>query len=297
MVDFSMIKIEGGSFMMGSSDEGDHALPIHKVSVDSFYLGENPVTQQEYKFVTGSNPSHFRVYKHPEQAKEYLSSCDIGEIDFSHPVLSLEPRPVETVSWFEAIVFCNRLSLLKGFTPCYKIRNTSNPDFWGQIPHRDREHVNIAEDYRTWNRVQCDFRADGYRLPTEAEWEYAARGGVNHDPFIYSGGDVIYEISSYMGGGFIGADPQTESVKMHRPNSLGLYDMSGNVWEWCWDWAGRYPSADQINPCGPNWGTGRVARGGGYAGSMRFCKVSCRGGNVPEFKKTHSFGFRLCRSC
>ena len=296
MEEFEMVQVDGGSFEMGSSVPGDYAAPQHTVFVDSFLLGTHPVTQKEYKKVTGTNPAKFRVYRHPAEAKAYLSQNDVGSIDFNHPVLALEPRPVENVNWFEAVVFCNLLSIQTGLKPCYTIRNSVFPENWGRIPVSSPAHDSEVSNYFQWNKVSCDFHADGYRLPTEAEWEYAARGGARSRGYLFAGGNVLAEVGCHQEAVAYTEQIQTAPVASFAPNELGLYDMSGNVWEWCWDWIGRYSGEEQSNPHGPVQGQDRVARGGCYSGKESWCRVFFRGGNVPEFKANSTFGFRLCRS-
>lgn len=229
-----IVKVEGGTFMMGSNS-GDDEKPVHQVTLDSFYIGKYPVTQRQWKEVMGEdkNPSKF-----------------LGD-----------NRPVENVSWYDAISFCNALSREEGFEECYLVR--------------DQE-------------VLINDEAIGYRLPTESEWEFAARGGTLNENFTYSGGDTLSEMAWYdeNSGG------QTHAVGKKKPNGLGLFDMSGNVWEWCWDWKGSYPSSPQTNLLGPNSGDYRVFRGGSWLNSVYGCRVAYRNSYIPA-SCNNFLGFRL----
>jgi formylglycine-generating enzyme required for sulfatase activity len=183
-----------------------------------------------------------------------------------------EDRPVDFVSWFDAVRFCNELSVREGLEVAYAIE--------GKVV--------------TWNRA-----ANGYRLPTEAEWEYAARGGrLGVDP------DVPLKQSPYAGGSEAegvawfdrNSSKATQPVARKAPNELGLFDMSGNVWEWCWDWYGDYPRTDVVDYAGIAQGaTQRVLRGGAWFTPMNLLRVTYRYWNAPTFK-VNSVGFRLARN-
>ena len=150
----------------------------------------------------------------------------------------------------------------------------------------------------TWNDCQTfisrlnELTGQQFRLPSEAEWEYAARGGLLSRCSTYSGSDVVDEVAWYVANSGVA----THAVATLQPNELGIYDMGGNVWEWCQDWyhAGYYASAGLVvtNPIGPDRGKGRVARGGGWRGGYRYCRVSYRNGCSPAFK-SHYLGLRL----
>jgi len=237
-----MVFVEGGTFEMGDHfNEGyGNELPIHDVTLSSFYIGQYEVTQAEYATIIGSNPAH---------------NCGVGD-----------NYPVYYVNWYDAVEYCNALSIQEGLTPCY--------------------------DLSDWS---CDFSADGYRLPTEAEWEYAARGGVNWtDNYRYSGTtdnleDYVIYSSNDPGG--------TATVGSKLPNQLAIYDMSGNEFEFCNDWYSDsyYSSSPVNNPTGPDSGSARVLRGGGWVNDAFYCRVAKRSSFTPNYGG-HSIGFRILRA-
>lgn len=251
-----MVYVEGGSFMMGSNGYYDDETPVHKVTVSSFWIGKYEVTQAEWKEVMGSNPSYWKG----------------------------DRLPVEKVSWYAAIKYCNLRSLAEGLTPCYSISGITSPSNWGPVPTENRNS--------TWDAVVCDFNANGYRLPTEAEWEYAARGGVRSIGYDYSGSNNLGSVAWYTDN----SDSKTHAVGTKDPNELGIYDMSGNVWEWCWDWKANYSSSPQDNPTGPNKGSYRLLRGGSWYGSATYCRVAYRDYDNPYVGYFYYVGFRLCRT-
>ncbi|GJQ31424.1 MAG: hypothetical protein HBSAPP04_02630 [Ignavibacteriaceae bacterium] len=236
-----MIEVEGGTFLMGATPEqGEEAedaeRPVHRVTLSSYLIGKYPVTQALWESITGSNPSKF---KGPN-------------------------RPVEQVSWFEAVEFCNKLS--------------------------EKEGLQIAYS-GSGDNIICDFNANGYRLPTEVEWEYAAREGNQSRGYKYSGSNDLDAVGWYddNSGG------ETKEVGKKQPNELGIHDMSGNVWEWCWDWYGDYSSSSQTDSRGPNSGSRRVVRGGGWYNGAGYCRVARRGRFNPDYEFS-ALGFRLVRT-
>ena len=152
---------------------------------------------------------------------------------------------------------------------------------------------NLPVEHVSWDEVQEFLRklneitGKNYRLPTEAEWEFAARGGNSSRGYKYSGSNSIGNVAWYDGN----SGDRTHAVGTKSPNELGIYDMSGNVYEWCQDWYGDYSSSSQRNPKGPNGGSRRVFRGGSWH-SARDCRVSCRSGFTPDFRY-FPLGFRL----
>jgi len=212
-----------------NSNEG----PQRQVTVSSFYIAEFPVTQAEYQVVMEANPSHFKDSN----------------------------LPVEQVSWFDAIEYCNKRSIREGFTPVYS----------------------RTGDIVIWNR-----QANGYRLPTEAEWEYACRAGTK-TPF-YSG-TLVDEAGWYRGNSGQKSRPVGEKL----PNDWGLYDMHGNVLEWCWDWLDYYPSENETDPFGPETGTQRVYRGGAWSMQNIHTRSAYRFGNHLNMR-SFFLGFRVVRN-
>lgn len=150
--------------------------------------------------------------------------------------------------------------------------------------------------YISWNDVQefitklNNITGETFRMPTEAEWEYAARGGNKSKGYLYSGSNTIGNVAWYADN----SGSKTHAVKTKSPNELGLYDMSGNVWEWCSDWYGSYSSNAQTDPTGPTSGSTRVARGGGWSNRASYCRVAFRNNASPSFRYGH-YGFRLAQ--
>ena len=265
-IPFTTVKAEGGSCTLNGQN----------VTLSSFWISPYEVTQKEFESLMAgntnginANPSYFPDNPAAEEVQ--------GR------------RPVENVRWYEAIVYCNLLSMKEGLTPCYTIKSSTDPAAWGTSP--------TSKD-ADWDGVTCNFNANGYRLPTEAEWEYAARGGQtgitdgswNYD---YSGSTKPDDVVWYTGN----SDSKTHEVGIKQANALGLYDMSGNVFEWCWDRYGSssgYPGGTE-DPAGPDTGSGRVKRGGGWINDASQCTVSNRYVDTPYYLNRLN-GFRLVRS-
>jgi len=256
-IEIEMVNIPGGSFEMGYEDV------VHTVTLSSFYMGKYEVTQEQWKAVMGNNPSYF------------TSLPASGEVQ--------QKRPVENVSWYDTLVFCNKLSMMEGLSSAYSISGSTDPAVWGTVP---------TSDNSIWDAVQIVAGSTGYRLPTEAQWEYAARGGNGSlGNYTYSGSNTIGNVAWYESN----SGDKTHEVGKKSPNGLGLYDMSGNVFEWCWDWFGGYPSGEQTDPGGADSGfVGHVLRGGCWNYSAEYTYCNSRSFNYP-YSRSSYHGFRLVR--
>ncbi|PKN78217.1 MAG: hypothetical protein CVU48_08940 [Candidatus Cloacimonetes bacterium HGW-Cloacimonetes-1] len=230
--------VPSGTITMGDTRGSGQSneLPTHSVSLNSFFMSKYEVTQGEYQNVMGSNPA---------------SGYGVGA-----------SYPVYNVNWYAAITYCNLRSISEDLTPVYTISGSTNPASWGTVP---------LSYNATWDTAICNWSANGYRLPTEAEWEYAARGGTNTPDYLYSGSDDINAVAWYDGNNTPSGSKQ---VGTKSQNFLGIYDMSGNEWEWCWDWYVSYSSSPANNPTGPSGGSYRVFRGGGWSVSQTLDSVS-----------------------
>jgi formylglycine-generating enzyme required for sulfatase activity len=233
--------IPAGEFLMGSDKAHDpdargNEQPRHRVRITRpFYLGLTEVTQGQYRAVTGQSPSHFK-----------------GSDDL----------PVESVSWNDAIAFCNKLSELEGLKPYYQFGT-------------------VAES-----------GGEGYRLPTEAEWEYACRGG---NPARYSFGNDLAALGDYAWF-FHNSGKQTHPAGQKRANGFGLFDMHGNVYEWCWDGydANYYAQSPVDDPRGPSGAADRVFRGGSWSLLPQYGRAANRYRDAPG-NRSLALGFRLAR--
>lgn len=233
-----------------------------ELEIASFYMSDHEVTRGEYKAVMGSDPSTAKAYD--KNGKE-LTGDDVKN------------NPVSDVSWYDALIYCNTRSIKEKLTPCYAIDGKTDPKDWGNVP---------TSNSRTWNAATCDFEADGYRLPTEAEWEWAARGS---ESYKYAGSDDVDEVAWYMTNTNMTG---TRDVKTKKENGYGLYDMSGNVWEWCWDWYGNISSSTPS--LGSASGSSRCSRGGSCYTSY---EVAYRGRRDPGTRNYYyGFGFRVVRT-
>jgi len=267
--------IPAGSFSMGNALVADTDIadaPIRTVQVSAFYMAKYLVTKADWDAVRTWGLAH-------------------GYTDLMTGGGKAANHPVQTITWYDMVKWCNARSEKEGLTPCYTVSSAV---------------------YRTTNNgaVVCNWSANGYRLPSEAEWEKAARGGLSGQRFPW-GNTISESQANYNGytsgysydlgpdgynsiGSVGGTSPATSPVGSFAANGYGLYDMAGNVLEWCWDWYGTYASGAQTDPRGATSGSFRVGRGGAWVGYAGGCRVAFRG-YFPS-SGYYGVGFRIARS-
>lgn len=263
-----MVLIKGGTFKNTKSNYYGT-----DVTVSDFYIGRYLVTEKEWTSAMGSNPSKF-----------------LGD-----------NLPVENVNWYDAVEYCNKRSLKEGLKPYYNIdKNKKDPDNIADPEFGDLDKIK-------WT-VTINPSANGYRLPTEAEYEYAAEGGQLGKGYSYAGSDDVDDVAWYWRNsgdmhlsGFWSWSivqqnhDQAKPVGQKKPNELGLYDMSGNVREWCWDWYDDHLPKNVANPKGPKSGFRKVWRGGGWMGDAPFTAPTFRGSLAANGTGPDQ-GLRVCRN-
>ena len=275
----SMALIPAGAFQMGTNftDDPEDAQPNHTVTNSAFYMDKYEVTSQHWQDV-------------------YIWATNNGYA-FTDPGAGKAPNhPVHTISWHDCVKWCNARSQKEGLTPCYYLDAAQTV-------------IYKTDTSNAWNDA-VKWTANGYRLPTEAEWEKAARGGAVGMRFPWADANTItnsranyngntayaYDLGPAGYNPLFAPTPYTSPVGYFAPNGYGLYDMAGNVWEWCWDWYGStyYSSSPASDPCGPASGTYRVVRGGYWGSYAGDCRVALRSYGSPG-SSLYYVGFRCVR--
>ena len=261
-----MAYIPPGPFQMGDNLDGTtNAMPVHIVQVDGFFMDKNLVTKELWQSVqTWANNNGYSIGTGAWR-------------DTSNPVNS--------VSWYDAVKWCNARSEHEGLTPCY-YTDTAQTDIY------TTGNTNIDNTMVKWT-------ANGYRLPTEAEWEKAARGGATGQRYPWGNSITVSNANYYDSANPWQTDSgsRTSPVGSYPANSYGLYDMAGNLWEWNWDWySDSYYGAPESlsNPYGPVSGSNRVRRGGAWYQDASYCRAAFRYSYYPSEAHT-DFGFRTVR--
>ena len=260
-----MVLVSGGTFVMGSENSIDKgASPSQSITLSDFYISST-----EIRWGTWDS-----VYQWAKN--NGYSDLPIGRKGYT---AGDEKHPVTEVNWYDVLKWCNAKSEKEGLTPVYYI-NTSftTPNIY-KTGQSDLQNTMV-----NWN-------ANGYRLPTEAEWEFAARGGNKSKNYVYSGNDTLNKVGWYDNN----SNNNTHQGGTKSMNELGLYDMSGNAWEWCWDWWGSYSGSPQTNPHGVTSGTHRILRGGSFLNTQTLSRVFGRELDAPNIRYMNE-GFRVSRT-
>jgi formylglycine-generating enzyme required for sulfatase activity len=255
--------------LSGGSEDSSLSANFVRVEGGTFQMGST-VNDSEKPIHTVTVKS-FSISKYQVTQKEWyevMGTTVRQQRDMADKSYSMSGEgdnyPMYYVNWYEVVEYCNRRSIKENLTPAYR---------------------------GSGNNITCDWNANGYRLPTEAEWEFAAKGGTKeYITTEYSGSNSVGAVAWYDGN----SGRSTHPVGTKAANSLGIYDMSGNVWEWCWDWFGGYSSGSQTDPRGAVSGASRVMRGGGWDDSAAYVRSASRGNSAPS-SRNNGGGFRLVR--
>lgn len=284
----ALVKVQGKEILGNETwiPESKAFAKNRKGTISDLYVSDHEITRNEYMKVMGDSKKFYGYVIDADGNK--LSKYDEKFFD----------APATNIWWFEAIIFCNNLSLKENLTPCYTIKNSSKPDEWGEIPNFSKDS---DSEYTLWNKTcASNINVNGYRLPTDVEWEYLARGGQSYK---YSGSDEINAVGWCSDNSKVDGVCYIRTVKTKNPNGYGLYDMSGNAGELCWD---LYDSDFMMHLypfTGPHWLNNvfnpypHVYRGGYYKETFDNCSVYYRTYvELPNSSSNKELGFRVVRT-
>jgi formylglycine-generating enzyme required for sulfatase activity len=277
----TMVEVAAGKFTMftmnaageeppdGAKPAHD-AKPGHEVTFNQpFYLADREVTVEQFqRFIDEDD--------YPDAEKPQGWHEEFQRTNQSYPATLI--CPVTSVNWFDAVFYCNWLSTREGRRPCYE-RTGTKQNF--------KNYDNTEAEYDVW---RCQFHADGYRLPTEAEWEFSSRAGSTADFCFGSGTTRLLDYAWFLNN----ADSHIHPGAGKLPNAWGLFDMHGNAWEWCWDWTGTYDAEAVAVSMGLGARWGRVLRGGAFVGHPSYCRSGSHYADNPVWRNWFSSFRVLC---
>ena len=271
--DENYIVVQGTKFTGTAVSGSSVFISGRKLTIPTLHVCVHEVTQKQYStYCKFANPSGLRP-----------DSRGLGD-----------NYPAYFIDWYDCIVYCNLRSIAEGLEPCYKLGTETNPKLWSGTGGNDAEGYYGPQEINTaWNAITCDFSANGWRMLRDVEWEYLAReGNLTGAQKLYSGSDDIEAVGWYT----LNSSGKTYEVKTKDANALGIYNMTGNVWEYIWDWSGTITSSTSIDGPTSSSSGKRMVRGGGFNSSADDCKIGSHGVQNPPTDSWANCGVRVART-